>query len=76
MENIVDLMEPLKRCPFCGNVPETLIAPNGYDHDLKILINCKVCNYGLTKIIARTSFKDVLSAMAEMRYKWDKRVNE
>lgn len=75
-------MNDLKRCPFCGNLPETEVRVTqmgGGEDYIDFSIVCKKCGTYKTvrlKVCKTAYFMDVDKAMADVVKAWNTRSGE
>ncbi len=79
---VVNLMEPLKPCPFCGGEAKSTIELCGaIDHWVLATVHCPRChikiskssNYFVESNNNDVTFLDMLQLMADVIYKWNNR---
>jgi len=76
------MMDELKRCPFCGELPRTEVRVTkmgGTEDQVDFSIHCINCGVSKTvrlKIVAYANFIDVDKALAEVIKAWNQRIGE
>ena len=76
------MMDELKRCPFCGELPRTEVRVTkmgGTEDQVDFSIHCTNCGVSKTvrlKIVGYADFIDVNKALAEVIKAWNQRTGE